>query len=401
MILPQSFLPVALALLWLAASAHSSLYDPHVPSKGKSSFFEGWYTRIIAADGSSSFAILFGLTHPGTGTSTGASDSPPSAIITIAYHDNVSPASSMQAFTALPPAAAVTVTRHGLPVASNPDFKTPPDFRWDAGEFGYQETRGNVTTMNFTVVDASFYAELTSVTPWTSDSSGFGPSSALDALPIPLHWFVFSLSSTVSTFSFTSSQRTLSAASGRAHMEKNWGQAFPAKWIWAQALDGSDGNATGRAAFAFSGGDLEMWGDALTINTSHFAGYRDASNRIAWNFTPFNSRMTFSLDACNGSFSFELSHNLLPHHLVVTMTAPASSLRTCLLCPAPGGFLPMSTETFSATIEITLLTRRFGRLNIVEHVIMQNAALEFGGLYRCTSPDPCEHLSARAVRAQV
>jgi hypothetical protein len=70
----------ALAALMVALRVSSSMYDPHVPTKGNFSFFEGWYSRIVPADGNSSFAVIFGLCHIGSGTALA-----PRALITIAY----------------------------------------------------------------------------------------------------------------------------------------------------------------------------------------------------------------------------------------------------------------------------------------------------------------------------
>lgn len=375
---------IAIALLLLAAVGDSSLYDPHLPTEGHASFFEGWYTRIVAADGNSSFAVLFGLVR----SSAARAPLPPAprAVITIAYQDSSGPTTSLQVFTEFPDPSAITITRNGSAVTSNPDYTTPPDFRWDAGQFGYQETRDNVTTMNFTVARGSvrFFAETISVVPWTAGASGLGPAGALDALPLPLHWFVYSLASHVAAYSFVSSGGEKSGVDGRAHMEKNWGGEFPDKWMWAQACGGGED-----AAFAFSGGDLMLWGKELTMNTSHLAGYRSANKRVSWSFTPADSRMTASIDACKGLFSFDLRHIISGRRLNVSISAPALSLRSCLWGPSRSGFAPMSTESFLAVIEITAFARKLTREDVVDHVVLRNAAVEFGGAYRCMRPDPC------------
>jgi hypothetical protein len=305
------------------------------------------------------------------------------------YQDNNDPAASLQAFTDFPAASTITITRNGSSVTSDPDYKTPPHFRWDAGEFGYQETRGNATTMNFTVGGVSFYAETSSIVPWTSGTSGFGPAGALDSLPLPLHWFVHSLSASVTAYSFIGGGKTVEGLAGRAHMEKNWGREFPDRWMWAEARDGSDGGVTGGVSFAFSGGDLVLWGEALPMNMSHLAGYRNSNKQLSWDFTPVDSRLNASIDACKGLFSFDLLHNILPHRLSVSALVPVPSLRTCLWGPAQSGFAPMSTESFLATIEITARTRRFDHDEVLDTVVMRHAAVEFGGAYRCMQPDPC------------
>jgi hypothetical protein len=380
----NKFCTATIAALLLVLSASGSIYDPHVPSAG--SFFEGWYTRIATADGNSSFAVMFGMTHAKDSVSNRA----PRAMITITYQDNNNPAASMQAFSEFPDPFSVAITRNGSAIIHNPDYKSSPNFRWDAGELGYHETIGHCTVMNFTVGGISFYAETISVTPWTSDGSGFGPAGPLDSLPIPLHWFVYSLSSTVASYSFSGGESKVAGFGGRAHMEKNWGHSFPNRWVWAEAMDCTDSST----AFAFSGGDLSLWGKSLAINSSHLAGYRSRDKQLAWSFTPADSLLNATIDACSGLFSFDLIHNFLPRRLSVFMIAPAASLCTCLWGPAAHGFAPMSTESFLATVEVTAYKRLFDGYEILDRVVMPYAALEFGGAYRCRDPDPCQQQPA-------
>jgi hypothetical protein len=376
----------SVAVFFFSVGVWSSLYDPHVPTKG--SFFEGWYTRVMSGDGKYSFAVIFGLTQLVNKPSEF-----PRAMVTIAYQDNTDPTkASMTEFRGYPDPTTIKITSNGLPITTNPDFKSPSNFRWDAGDFGYYETTGNSTVMNFKIGDVSFHAETNSITPWSSDGSGFGPAGPLDSLPIPLHWFVYSLGSNVVTYSFINGNNQVAGLGGAAHMEKNWGDAFPAKWIWAEAKDGDNGIvATNGIAFAFSGGDLSMNGVTIPIELSHLGGYRNPSKQLEWNFTPADSRLNKTIDACNGSFDFDLYHNILPRRLSVKMTAPISSIHTCILGPASDGFKGMSTESFLTTIEITAYKHfPYGQDQVLDHVVLQNAGLEFGGDFRCKNPDPCQ-----------
>ncbi len=52
-----------------------------------------------------------------------------------------------------------------------------------------------------------------------------------------LHWYVYSLATPV-TWAFHDPQMTDEPLTGEgfAHMEKNWGRAFPDKWVWAQGM---------------------------------------------------------------------------------------------------------------------------------------------------------------------
>ena len=54
---------------------------------------------------------------------------------------------------------------------------------------------------------------------------------------VPLHWYIHSLSAKVLTCRFQSPEgRVIKASSGLAHLEKNWGRAFPKAWVWAQGV---------------------------------------------------------------------------------------------------------------------------------------------------------------------
>ena len=292
----------------------------------------------------------------------------------------------MQAFSAFPEPATINITSNGRPITTNPDYKSPPNFRWDAGALGFYQTEGDTTVMNFSVGGAAFVARTSGGAPWASDGSGFGPAGMLDSLPIPLHWFVQTLGARVLSYAFVGGGSEASGCGGSAHMEKNWGDAFPDKWIWAQANDccESVGEASG-VAFAFSGGDLPLGRSVLPMQVSHLAGYRSSIKQLDWNFTPADSRLNQTIDACSGVFIFDLHHNILHRRLIVTMTAPPSSLRTCLWGPAAHSFAPLCAESFLTTIEIAA----YAREQVLDHVVLKNAALEFGGDFRCKNPDPC------------
>jgi hypothetical protein len=329
------------------------------------------------------FSVIFGLTQM-------VNNQPskfPRAMITLMYQNNKVPGSSLQSYDFYPDPESITITSNGLPVTTNPDYKSPANFRWDAGAFGYYETTANSTIINFNAGNITFRAQTDGPLPWTNDGSGFGPAGPLDSLPIPLHWFVYSLGSPVITYSWIDSSKDIQVAGfgGLAHMEKNWGNAFPAKWIWAEAKDLTSGTA-----FAFSGGDLTMAGVTIPIELSHLVGYRSANGKINWDFTPDDSRLNKTIDACAGNFEVDIYHFILPRRLNVKMNAPSSSLTSCILGPASDGFKGMSTESFITTIEITAYTHYpIGNDVVLDHVIIENGGLEFGGEFRCSQPDPC------------
>lgn len=77
---------------------------------------------------------------------------------------------------------------------------------------------------------------------WDADQSERGPEGWARGLPLPTHWYVYSLGSTVE-FKFSGPDGVL-ARSGRgwAHQEKNWGTTFPAGHVWFQGFS-SDNSA--------------------------------------------------------------------------------------------------------------------------------------------------------------
>ena len=54
---------------------------------------------------------------------------------------------------------------------------------------------------------------------------------------VNLHWYVYSLATPVNwTFHDPQLGPETLAGQGWAHMEKNWGRAFPDEWVWAQGM---------------------------------------------------------------------------------------------------------------------------------------------------------------------
>ena len=72
---------------------------------------------------------------------------------------------------------------------------------------------------------------------WDAHKSEKGPEGwARFVTIIPTHWYVYSLGSSVE-YSFSNPEEKIhSEGSGFGHVEKNWGQTFPAGHVWTQAF---------------------------------------------------------------------------------------------------------------------------------------------------------------------
>lgn len=72
---------------------------------------------------------------------------------------------------------------------------------------------------------------------WDAHKSEKGPEGwARYVSIIPTHWYVYSLGSTAD-YSFSNTEKNIKyEGTGYGHVEKNWGQTFPAGHVWLQAF---------------------------------------------------------------------------------------------------------------------------------------------------------------------
>lgn len=72
---------------------------------------------------------------------------------------------------------------------------------------------------------------------WDAHKSEKGPEGwARYVSIIPTHWYVYSLGS-VADYSFSNAEKNIKTeGTGYGHVEKNWGQTFPAGHVWLQAF---------------------------------------------------------------------------------------------------------------------------------------------------------------------
>jgi hypothetical protein len=113
----------------------------------------------------------------------------------------------------------------------------PRGFHWIANGVGSLKAKPHSIDLDFTVEGYHFKAHLTKEVLWDLHKSEKGPEGWARFLPIiPTHWYVYSLGSTVE-YSFQNLEKGVdNQGLAWGHVEKNWGQTFPAGHVWLQAI---------------------------------------------------------------------------------------------------------------------------------------------------------------------
>lgn len=212
-----------------------------------------------------------------------------------------------------------------------------------------------------------------------------GPEGWLHVLPLPLHWFVYSLA-TPGTYRWVNltSQEVLQG-SGYLHQEKNWGKSFPPEWIWTEGYD-----PVKNVSFAGSFGTVNF--GPLPVPAMLF-GYRNFRSGFAVDFRPDDSVTMKDLQPCNGTASVTIES--LFYSVKLHFSAEETTFGTCLCGPVADGFEPVVTESFVATAwiqvtqHVTFWDMIFRSGDILEDVVLTGVALEFGGNYLCQD-NPCK-----------
>lgn len=235
---------------------------------------------------------------------------------------------------------------------------------------------------------------LTAHTAWARAAPLAGPMGAL-LLPLsrllPLCWHVRSTRSAAAytlAHGDSPSQTQTISGTGRAHPEKNWGTAFPAGWVWAQAF-GAD--ADGARALCLAGG-AALPGVPLQ---AYLVGYR--SPRCAdWDFRPpfalglgwLSPFMRARHDSRAGEVELDVAS--WTRRLRVRIAAPTESFVGVTAPLKDGHALDYGYESFQATVRVEAWTRAWpwASWELVEEAVLgQNAdgvacgALEFGGAF--------------------
>jgi len=353
-------------VLLFCGSALANQYDPHLyPNVGP--YFEGWYIRMMDHDTGESYAALFGQVLP-----EDASKAVNNTLVTILRTDG--PDGQLQSFDAFPEDSSVKVTVKGdQPVTADPEIFSPPHFEWRADPFGFTQVLPDHALINFTIGDVSLTATIGPKHDWMYNGD-FGPEGWVTFLPLPLAWFVYSTASEAS-YHFVDRKNGIDIrGKATAHMEKNWGRAFPQSWFW------TEGHRTDGVTFAMSGGPLELTEYAPAI-MGHLIGYENKDKDIALNFRPDNSMMTMDMNECNGAMSLTVTSPF--YKLMFSISAPDKTFSPLLYGPSVKGFRMMCEESFQATASIRVYKLTLKGYHLIDEQMLEHCALEFGGQYMC------------------
>lgn len=365
----------ALQISVLCSVVTGSLYNPHLfPQSGP--FFEGWYLRITDFNNDDSIGLLFGsVLPPSSAKVTG-----PLVLAAILYREcsqegTCTLTSSNANFSTI----QLNITVNGQPVTHNPDKESKADFKWvvnNGNEGGSFMQSGDKTDFNFRLGEWTLRGAGGPHVPWNSDGSG--PEGWLSDLPLPIHWFVYSLRSPLISYDLqnTKTGKSIHGSNGAVHLEKNWGESFPKKWIWSEGISRGDDNVT----FAISGG---LVGFSVISVDAYLIGYRNPSAGLSLDFRPDNSVVTAKIDGCSGAVS--LTVRSLSHKVEFQIFGSPKTFSSCLFGPETKGFERACVESYDATATVVVSQMSlFGFMyKVVDKRIITNAALEFGGNNVC------------------
>lgn len=264
------------------------------------------------------------------------------------------------------------------PIRENPDFSSPPNFKWSSENNGYF-SNGSIH-LSFPKSNIQFDADMSEPTFWNPKNPGEGPEGIAQYLPLQQHWFVYSLKSKVN-YSYKSPKGNLQG-SGFAHQEKNWGKSFPSQWVWAEAT-----SKDGKYLFALSGGTVPVVGPIAV--TAWLIGWRSPKHVLNFHPQDLTSAFDPKISACNGTYSMDVVNAATGKRLYVRISAPISTF-TALAVPWEKGFIPRGCiESYASTTIVQVYS--WGTL--VEEVTITGSALEFGGGYLCKKKEIVEQVS--------
>lgn len=353
---------VAVFLFSFLSGAHPFL--PHQPSE-PGPWFEGWYIRVTDHTAHRSFAVI------------GASELKPnqnsknfSGYLSVLIQDGEGrPTQSIESFP----------KKTALKKYSRLGTSEEDGFVWSASEQGHITDQGiDVSIGDQVEVKANFKKHNRHWDPyWNSwGPEGFGTFIKL----IPLHWFVHSLDSpTVYQLKYKNEDGHIveHKSIGSAHIEKNWGKAFPKAWMWLQGYDVESG-----ASLALAGGILSL--GPFNIKT-YLVGYK--SKKVNADFQIgqlFDANFQDKIDPCRGQYILEASNG--EYLMKLKASADPKSFGTVSI-PTENGYKSHGgMESFSAEIDVEIyqnswIQKSFQKNLLVEKRKITRAALEFGAEY--------------------
>lgn len=234
----------------------------------------------------------------------------------------------------------------------------------------------NTTEYDISNEHFTFRAKTTSHTPWMPNMDT--PEGLLVHLPLPLHWHVQSVSSTVDfTLHITDHPLPTPDTSGTAlvHLEKNWASSFPSAHIWLQARD--DNNH----GICIAGGQI------LGLE-AYLLGYHASKPQYNTTFRPplatkaLGLSPTMSVTSSWEDRSFELSVQSWQRKIVVRATAPKGTFFGLSSPFADGHRENYLGQSFEATVKVEVWEAGLlGSWERVHEDVFERSSLEFGAKY--------------------
>ena len=400
----QSTVTAFLTLIALLACAcgtapHSSLdsaNEPHRPTAGHDPWFEGWYARATDLGGGRSLAVIV-ASHKPAGSHADDHDYP--GYIGILYSEGHG--APTRSWTFLPQHTRTLL--NGQPVDRNPNIFVRADqpFTWQANGFGSAGSNGSdvsggsAGSKGSDVSDGSAIFSNEQVTinvpgqielnmqfadgkSWNPNGLPLGPEGYLAPLPVPLHWYVKSLSSPtmyrIKVYE-ANGNALETKGMGYAHLEKNWGQVFPKAWNWLQGLSTTEDTQVVLGGGVVGIGPLNL--------SAWLAGYRSAKEQWDIRFSDLGTKIKVDQDDCAGRFHFNAQR---PGLEVDILAAAAPSTFGPVAVPTADGFVPNDgAESFSAQVEVRTYRVNASGKYLSDRQVFNNAALEFGAGSYCKS----------------
>lgn len=401
------------------------------PSSLRRQWFEGWFLRIVDHATRSSVALIFGsLRRAGRGSRSPLSPFDEHLVV-LAYSDERD--ATERSRHVLLDGEAARVLGRAQPSGSQP---TGARVSWWSDHHGGMEVSGNDVFVDVRLGgegiagnDLRLVANISGPRIlWDEHRPDHGgPEGWLSRTGLlPCHYFVHSFGSRAS---YTLWDRTAAAGSAAgiaprapsgwastkprlmgeralAHVERNWGDAFPTGWVWAQATA-----STGDAFLVLTGGRFVI--GPLTTH-SHVIGLRTRAElggsrgsarygrrrgwpALSWDFrTTDLDRVAEVRRPCDGLLAINATSRNGRRRLELVFSAPPRSFGARIPVPTTAeGFSdqPGCRESYTAVVELTAWqrpTRDRAASAVVENdeklvhrTHIPRAVLEFGGDFQC------------------
>ena len=320
--------------------------------------FEGWYTRIVDTENQLSVAIIGGSFLAKNEIFSPLIPLP--GYLAIIFNDEKN--HKIDIYEEFP--NQTKILSDGLPVLGHNQYSADSTYSWTAA--GYGEI-----THNFIDIEIPGGIEISAqIEKFDPFSELFYKSNRFLKLKEPIRWYVYSMGSKTNYEIKIKNANTkqIYQGNGISHQEKNWGMAFPQKWIWMQAI-----SADYTKKLALSGGVVSLF-DFIPIKAST-VGIK--TKKINWYFAPMSlaNRITYKVYPCQKKM--DLTARSAKRKLQISAWADPDSFVSVSI-PTKNGFKKNGgIESFSANISVTAFEKNV----LQEMILFKNAALEFGGDY--------------------